>query len=75
MIESAKKNYPDIEWRIDDATKMETGEKYDIIFSNATIQWISDQVKLIADLVNMLEKTVLLQYKSHNTIPCLSVVQ
>ena len=55
MIESAKKNYPDIKWRIEDATKMETEEKYDIIFSNATIQWIPDQEKLISDLVGMLE--------------------
>ncbi len=55
MIESAKNNYPDIEWRIEDATKMETEEKYDIIFSNATIQWIQDQEKLISDLVKMLK--------------------
>jgi trans-aconitate 2-methyltransferase len=55
MIESAKNNYPDIEWRIEDATKMETKEKYDIIFSNATIQWIQDQEKLISDLVKKLK--------------------
>ncbi|EKQ53470.1 MAG: trans-aconitate methyltransferase [Methanobacterium sp. Maddingley MBC34] len=55
MIESARKNYPDIKWRIEDATKLETEEKYDIIFSNATIQWILDQEKLIFDLVGMLE--------------------
>lgn len=55
MIESARKNYPDIKWRIEDATKLEIDEKYDIIFSNATIQWIQDQEKLISDLVEMLE--------------------
>lgn len=55
MIESAKNNYPNIEWRIEDATKMETEEKYDIIFSNATIQWIQDQKKLISDLVKKLK--------------------
>ena len=55
MIESARKNYPNMKWRIEDVTKMETEEKYDIIFSNATIQWIPDQEKLIRDLVGMLE--------------------
>lgn len=55
MIESAQKNYPEMEWRVKDITRMETEEKYDIIFSNATIQWIKDQEKLINDLVKMLK--------------------
>ena len=55
MIESAQSNYPDMEWRVEDVTKMKTEEKYDIIFSNATIQWIKDQEKLINDLVKMLK--------------------
>jgi trans-aconitate 2-methyltransferase len=55
MIESARNNYPDIEWRIEDVTKMETKEKYDIIFSNATIQWIQNHEKLISELVKMLK--------------------
>lgn len=55
MIESAKNNYPDMEWRIEDVTKMETEEKYDIIFSNATIQWIQNHEKLISNLVKMLK--------------------
>jgi len=55
MIESARNNYPTIKWRIEDVTKMETEEKYDIIFSNATIQWIKNQEKLISDLLKMLK--------------------
>jgi len=55
MIESAQINYPRMEWKVEDVTKMETEEKYDIIFSNATIQWIQDQEKLINDLVKMLK--------------------
>lgn len=54
MIESARINYPDIKWRIEDATQMESIEKYDIIFSNATIQWIQNQEKLISNLVDIL---------------------
>jgi trans-aconitate 2-methyltransferase len=55
MIESAQKNYPEMEWRVEDVTRMENEEKYDIIFSNATIQWIQDQEKLIKDLVKILK--------------------
>lgn len=55
MIESARKNYPEMKWRVKDVTRMETEEKYDIIFSNATIQWIQNQKKLINDLVKMLK--------------------
>lgn len=47
MIEKAKKDYPDQEWRIIDAGKDELNEKFDIIFSNATIQWIPDHRNLL----------------------------
>lgn len=56
MIKSAKNNYPNMEWRIEDVTKMVIKEKYDLIFSNATIQWIQNQEKLISNLVKMLEE-------------------
>ncbi|EKF85585.1 methyltransferase domain-containing protein [Methanobacterium formicicum] len=76
MIESAMKNYPDIEWRIEDATKMETEEKYDIIFSNATIQWIPDQKKLISDLVGMLETggALAVQVPMYHNMPASHVI-
>ncbi|WP_321421117.1 methyltransferase domain-containing protein [uncultured Methanobacterium sp.] len=77
MIESAKKNYPDIKWRIEDATKMETEEKYDIIFSNATIQWILDQEKLISDLVGMLEigGALAVQVPMYHTMPASQAIE
>lgn len=77
MIESAKKNYPDMEWRIADATKMETNEKYDVIFSNATIQWIHDQRKLIQDLIDMLEDNgaLAIQMPLFNTMPASHVIE
>lgn len=77
MIESAKKNYPDMEWRIADATKMETNEKYDIIFSNATIQWIHDQENLIFSLIDMLKKdgAFAIQIPLYNAMPASKAIE
>ncbi len=53
MIEKAKNDYPGQEWKIADAAKFNPGEKYDIVFSNATIQWISNHEKLIAGFMDL----------------------
>ncbi len=47
MIERARKDYPDWKWMLGDASKLETGQSYDIVFSNATLQWIPDHDILI----------------------------
>ena len=56
MIEKAKMDYPDQEWILRDASQIDNKEKYDIVFSNATIQWIPDHEKLLTGLVNMVNK-------------------
>ncbi|MHC1782992.1 MAG: methyltransferase domain-containing protein [Anaerolineaceae bacterium] len=48
MIEKAKKDYPNQNWMLLDAGKDEIKEKFDIIFSNATIQWIPNHQELFA---------------------------
>lgn len=50
MIEKAKKDFPGQDWQFFDAEKEELNEKYDIIFSNATIQWIPDHAGLLKRL-------------------------
>lgn len=77
MIESAKNNYPDIDWRIADASRIETNEKYDIAFSNATIQWIPDQKKLLADLIDILEDNgaLAIQVPLFNAMPVSRVIE
>lgn len=77
MIESARNNYPDMEWKIEDITKMETKEKYDIIFSNATIQWIKNQEKLIKSLVKMLkdEGALAVQVPLYQSMPVSKVIK
>jgi trans-aconitate 2-methyltransferase len=47
MIEKAGKDYPDGKWIVKDAAKIDLNRSYDIVFSNAAIQWVSDHEKLI----------------------------
>lgn len=48
MIETARSDYPGPEWIVADAATYETEETFDIVFSNATIQWIPDHEALLA---------------------------
>lgn len=52
MILKAKKEYPDIKFEIGDATAL--SGKYDLIFSNACLQWVPDHSTLIPSLMNSL---------------------
>jgi trans-aconitate 2-methyltransferase len=54
MIERAKKDYPGQNWRLLDAGNDEIEGNYDIVFSNATIQWIPDHSGLIRKFYNLL---------------------
>jgi trans-aconitate 2-methyltransferase len=50
MIEKAKKDYPDVEWITADASKFVSNKRYDIVFSNAAIQWIPNHELLLPRL-------------------------
>ena len=54
MIEKAKSDYPDSEWIIANALTYETKEKFDVVFSNATIQWIPNHKELLKKFYGML---------------------
>ena len=56
MIERAKKDYPGITFEQWDADVFaeETGRKFDLIFSNACLQWLPDQFKTITNLYKLL---------------------
>jgi trans-aconitate 2-methyltransferase len=56
MIEKAKKDYPFQNWQILDAGKDEINAKYDIVFSNATIQWIPNHMQLLKKFHFMLSE-------------------
>ena len=56
MLAAAKKKYPDIDFRrmsVPDELEL-LGRKYDLVFSNACIQWIPDHKTLIPRLFSLL---------------------
>lgn len=57
MIEKAKASYPDLDFRICDVTKeLDSLGSYDVIFSNACLQWIPDHRAFIPDVFGKLNK-------------------
>jgi trans-aconitate methyltransferase len=52
MIDSARLNYPDIEFLVADAAEFSFAEPFDAVFSNAALHWVrraEDAVKCISD--------------------------
>lgn len=60
MIEKAKKDYPDQEWIMFDAEKDKINDKFDIVFSNAALQWMSNQEEVIKSFFNLLKESGLI---------------
>ena len=56
MIEKAKNNYPELDFRVEDATDFSFDEKFDSVFSNATLHWIRNQEKLLICVYDALKK-------------------
>lgn len=56
MIETAKKENPDIEFMLFDAANdfEKLNGKFDVIFSNACIQWVPNHKKLLTDMMSVL---------------------
>jgi trans-aconitate 2-methyltransferase len=47
MIRKARQDYPDQEWIVADALTYASDLPYDLVFSNAAIQWIPDHERLL----------------------------
>ncbi len=58
MIEKARSEHPDIDFMLFDASKDfdKLEGKFDIVFSNACIQWIPEHKKLISNMMSILNK-------------------
>ncbi len=56
MLDSARKNHPDITFmKLDAGKEIETiTERFDVIFSNACIQWIPDHKQLLQSFMQLL---------------------
>lgn len=56
MIEKAQASYPDIQWVCADAGQdLSRLGRFDLVFSNAAIQWIPDHPALLANLFSLLD--------------------
>ena len=56
MIEAAQNNYPEIDFMMCDASNdlNRVGENYDLVFSNACIQWIPNHDALLKNFMSLL---------------------
>jgi trans-aconitate 2-methyltransferase len=57
MIEKAKRDRRDTNWIVADAPTYHFNEKYDIVFSNAAIQWMPDHTSLIPRLLDIVNSS------------------
>lgn len=63
MIGKAEKTFPDKKWLMADAARFESDRRYDIVFSNATIQWIPDHEKLLYSFSKLLTERGILAFQ------------
>jgi trans-aconitate 2-methyltransferase len=77
MIEKAKTSYPDNIWIVADASKYTSNTKYNIVFSNATIQWIPNHEKLFKKLFNLINNggVLAIQVPRFNEMPLSKAIQ
>lgn len=52
MLNKARQNYPELKFKLSDTDGI--NEKYDVIFSNACLQWIPNHKKLLPELMGKL---------------------
>lgn len=55
MIGKAKKKYPHLDLRVADAVSFRHTESFDAVFSNATLHWISEPLKLLQNANSLLK--------------------
>ena len=57
MIKTAKMKYPHLDFKICDVSRdlSELDSDFDIVFSNACIQWVPDHKNLLRNMLNLLK--------------------
>lgn len=66
MIERARREHPDLQFRLCDARALEG--QYDLLFSNACLQWIPDHASLIPALMDKLRECIFRPSESKETV-------
>jgi trans-aconitate 2-methyltransferase len=51
MIEAASRSYPSVKWVLADAETWTTASPFDIVFSNAALQWVPHHARLLPRLL------------------------
>ena len=78
MIEKARKDHPDMDFILFDATKDfdKLRGKFDIVFSNACIQWIPNHKSLLKNMMNILNPggVLAIQVPNQADMPINSIV-
>src|SRR6185437_4910222 len=63
MLDQARRSGINATWHSGDIPSWSPKHRYDVIFTNATIQWIADQETLLPRLMSHLEKGGLLAFQ------------
>jgi trans-aconitate 2-methyltransferase len=52
MIETARESHPDLDWQVGDISDWAsgTGQQFDLVFSNAALQWVGDHARIYHQL-------------------------
>lgn len=67
MLENAKKLLPDVQWiQRDCSESLEDLGQFDLVFSNAFLQWIPDQEKFIKNIRNCIKENSILALQIPN---------
>jgi len=71
MIAKAKKDFPDQEWLLADASRLEPDRTYDVVFSNAVLQWIPEHDLLVPRLLGIVNAggALAIQVPANNESP------
>jgi trans-aconitate 2-methyltransferase len=71
MIRKAREDYPHQKWLIADAASFKSDLSYDIVFSNATLQWIPNHEILIPNLFKLVHNkgALAVQIPANNESP------
>lgn len=56
MVAKAKAQFPDVEFRVDDAVSFTLGQPVDAIFSNAVLHWVTNQEAVAKNMFGNLKK-------------------
>ncbi len=74
MIEKARAAWPEREWKVADIANWafeENGERFDVLFSSAALQWIPDHARLFPRLLGRLSPggVLAVQMPAYNALP------